>query len=172
MKSLKDAILIAILAIILGFVVNFTRNQTSSGGIPINTPWPDNREIVELEFPSSYDSTMDSLISLEDAYNIYLSGTAVFIDAREQEEYDEGHIKGALNLPFEWWDDYWMDVEPYLTPVDEIVVYCGGLDCELSLFAARELDYLGYKKSYIFFGGWQKWIDDELPTEITEFEDD
>ncbi|MEE9555281.1 MAG: rhodanese-like domain-containing protein, partial [candidate division Zixibacteria bacterium] len=74
--------------------------------------------------------------------------------------------------PFEWWDDYWMDVEPYLTPDDKIVAYCGGLDCELSLFAARELDYLGYQNSYIFFGGWQKWIEAGLPTEITENEGD
>ena len=172
MRSIKDAILIMILAIIIGFAINFARDTVSTGGLPLNTPWPDNREIVALELPPSYEAGSDSLITLEDAYNMFLEGDVKIIDAREQEEFDEGHIKGALNLPFEFWDEYWIDVEPYLSPDDEIVIYCGGLDCELSLFAARELKYRGYEKSYVFFGGWQKWIEAGLPTEITEYEDD
>lgn len=172
MKTLIDAVLIVILAIIIGIGANAARNVASLDGLPLDTPWPDNREKVELEIPPSYDPETDSLLSLEDAYNHYLSGNAIFIDAREEFEYDEGHIRGALNLPFDWWDDYWEDVKPYLDKEKEIVVYCGGLDCELSLFAARDLKSLGYEKSYTFFGGWLKWTEAGLPAEITEYDDD
>lgn len=148
-------------------------------GLAMDTPWPDNREKVELERPPSYtpcDSLTipycDSLISLEQAYALFLKGDAIFIDTREEFEYDEGHIAGAVNLPFEFWDDYWEFVEPVLDPEKEIVAYCGGYDCELSVFAARELISLGYEKSYIFFGGWPQWVEAGLPVEETVYYDD
>jgi len=168
MKISRDAILIAILGIIIGLGINSARNLGSLGGLPINTPWPDNRKKMQLELPPSYDPKSDTLISLEDAYNLYLGKNAIFIDAREPLEYNEGHIKGALNFPFEQWDAYWETVRPNLNPGSDIVVYCGGLDCELSLFSARELKSLGYPKSYTFFGGWQKWSEAGLPVEKTE----
>jgi len=167
-KTITDAIIIAALAIIIGLGVNSTRNLASLGGLPYDTPWPDNRKKVTLEIPPSYDPKSDSLLSVEDAYNLYLSKNSIFIDAREPQEYDEGHIKGAINFPYEKWDAYWESVKPRLSPGNEIVVYCGGLDCELSLFAARELKSLGYPKSYVFFGGWSKWSEAGLPVEKSE----
>ncbi|OGC89562.1 MAG: hypothetical protein A2W25_14455 [candidate division Zixibacteria bacterium RBG_16_53_22] len=167
MKSLRDAILILIVGALIGIAVNTVRNSTSAKGLAWDTPWPDNRQKRELELPPSYQPG-DSLLSLEEAYGIYLRGNAIFIDSREPYEYEEDHIKGAINLPFEQWDTYWESVRPMLDPRKEIVAYCGGLDCELSLFLARELKQLGYEHSYIFFGGWQKWNDAGLPVEKSE----
>ncbi len=179
MKIIRDAFLIVILAAIFALLINTVRNATGLNGLAMDTPWPDNREKVELVKPLSYtpcdslNSTLcDSLISLEQAYAMFLKGEAIFIDTREEAEYDEGHIAGALNLPFEFWDDYWEYVEPELDPGIEIVAYCGGFDCELSLFAARELKSLGYEKSYTFFGGWQKWVDADLPIEEIVYDDE
>ena len=166
-KILRDAILIAIIATVLGLAVNGIRNLAALGGLPLDTPWPDNRWRVELEIPPSYEKG-DSLLTLEDAYNLYLSGEALFLDARDPYEYEEGHIKGAVNLPFDWMDEYWEDVKPLLNPDREIVAYCGGIDCELSLFLARDLKYQGFEKSYIFFGGWLKWTEEGLPVENSE----
>lgn len=171
MKTARNSLLIILLAAITGLLINSARNLTGLNGLAMDTPWPDNRQKLELETPPSY-SEGDSLVSLEQAYNIFLDGKAIFLDAREEEEYDEGHIAGAVNLPFEFWDDYWEYVQPELDPEIEIIAYCGGFGCELSLYAARELKNLGYEKSYIFFGGWQKWQDEGLPVEETIYEDD
>lgn len=167
MRILRDAILIAVIATVLGLAVNGIRNLAALGGLPLDTPWPDNRRRVELEIPPSYEKG-DSLLTLEDAYNLYLGGEALFLDARDPYEYEEGHIKGAVNLPFDWMDEYWEDVKPLLNPEQEIVAYCGGIDCELSLFLARDLKYQGFEKSYIFFGGWLKWTEAGLPVENSE----
>jgi rhodanese-related sulfurtransferase len=179
MKIVRDAFLIVILAAVFGLLINTVRNSAGLKGLPLDTPWPENREMVELEKPLSYtpcDSTTipncDSLVSLERAYGMFLAGSAIFIDTREEEEYDEGHIAGAINLPFEFWDDYWEYVEPELDPEMEIIAYCGGFDCELSLFAARELKNLGYEKSYTFFGGWPQWVEAGLPAEETVYYDE
>lgn len=169
MKSIRDAFFIVIAGALIGVAVNAIRNATPAKGLAWDTPWPDNRQKRELEFPPSYQPG-DSLLSVEDAYSLYLRGDATFIDAREPYEYEEGHITGAINFPFEQWDAYWDSVRPMLDTGQAIVAYCGGLDCELSLFMARELKLLGYDKSYIFFGGWQKWNDAGLPVEVPEGE--
>lgn len=171
MKVLRDAIIVVVIAGAVGLAVNGTRNVAGLGGLPMDTPWPDNRRQVDLEFPPSYEPG-DSLLSLEDAYSLFLSGNSIFIDARDPVEYMDGHIEGALNLPFDWWDDYWDQVRPLLDPGKEIVSYCGGQDCELSLFLARDLKRNGFERSYVFFGGWQKWIDAGLPVETGDYESD
>jgi rhodanese-related sulfurtransferase len=164
MKVLRDAIIVVIIAGAIAFAVNGARNVAGLKGLHLNTPWPDNRERVELEFPPDKEPG-DSILALEDAYNLYLNGDVIFIDTRDPVEYKDGHIKGAINLPFDWWDDYWDEVRPLLDPEKENVSYCDGGDCELSLYSARELKRNGFEKSYVFFGGWQMWIEAGLPVE-------
>lgn len=168
MKTLRYAIIIIILGAVVGFAANFARNLTNSGGLSLKLPWEDNRKFSgATEIPPSYQPG-DSLLSLRDAHEIYAKGKAIFIDAREPGDYQEGHIKGAISFPFEHWDEYWGAIRPMLDSTREIVAYCGGLDCELSLFAARELQRLGYGKAYIFFGGWEKWKEAGLPIETSQ----
>lgn len=166
MKTLRDAILIIIIGAAIGLGVNAAR--TAGGeGLPLKTHWLDNRKIQALDKPPSYQPG-DSLLSLDEAYSLYLDSMTLFLDARSPDDYDQGHIKGAINLPFEQWDQYWNNIKPKLDPKREIVCYCEGLDCELSLFAARELKQQGYPKAYIFFGGWLKWKEAGLPLESSE----
>ena len=160
-EILKESISLSVIAIILAFAVN----TISSNGITVQGTWFDNRIQVELDEPLSYDPEFDSLLTMQDAFTLWNDSAAIFIDARDSDEYAEGHIPGAINLPFEEWDDYWEEVEPFIKPEDKIVCYCDGLDCELSLFAARELKAIGYPNSYIFFGGINKWLEHELPLE-------
>ena len=170
-RALIEAILLALIAIVMAFAVN----GVSPNGISLKGSWYDNREKQELEIPPSYDPDMDSLLTMQEAFILWKEG-AIFLDTREPYEYDEGHIPGAINLPFDYWDDCWPRVEPLLTISDTIVCYCGGFDCELSLFAARELKVTGYTHALIFFGGINKWVEAELPLEYgspdTEYEEE
>ena len=64
--------------------------------------------------------------------------TFTLLDVRTQEEYEAGHLLGALNLPYEQLDE----AEFLLENDRPVVVYCayGGQ----SLLAARELAVHGY----------------------------
>jgi len=104
-------------------------------------------------------------IKLEQAYKLYKQNI-LFIDAREKADYQLGHIKGALNLPFDSFNKYEHILKEI--PKDKIIVtYCAGTDCDLSILLGNKLLSLGYKKTYIFFGGWNDWQQANFPVEST-----
>lgn len=102
-------------------------------------------------------------IKIDFAYKLFQEGKK-FVDARPVEEYEENHIKGAINIPFYGSENY----ESVLNKIskDEIIItYCSGDDCDLSILLGDELFAKGYKKIYIFFGGWNDWLKMGYPTE-------
>ncbi len=84
--------------------------------------------------------------------------SCVFLDARKPEEYEEGHIPGALNFYGNEPEKYAPLVMPQLPDkTKEIVAYCHGGGCDLSLQAAKALAEAGYTHVEIFGGGWPEW---------------
>ena len=95
-------------------------------------------------------------IKIDFAYKLFTQGIK-FIDARPAEEFSEGHIKGALNIPFYGSENY-ESVLNKISKDDIVVTYCSGEDCDLSILLGDELFNKGYKKVYVFFGGWNDWL--------------
>jgi rhodanese-related sulfurtransferase len=97
-------------------------------------------------------------ISLSGAKDRFDKKASVFLDARKPEEYQEGHISGAMNFYGNELDQFAPGIIPLLTDKNqEIIVYCHGGDCDLSLLVARSLIETGYKRVEIFAGGWPEW---------------
>lgn len=88
---------------------------------------------------------------------------AAFVDARSAEEYAEGHIPGAVSLPF---DDVYKKPELAKT-LDEkglpIIVYCGGGDCDLARTLAYALIEAGHKRVLVFKDGLPGWAAAGMP---------
>ncbi len=84
--------------------------------------------------------------------------TAVFLDARNPDLYAQGHIPGSLNFPANDADKYAPQVMPQLPDkTREIIVYCSGGDCTLSMEIAQLLVDQGYKRVEVFEDGWPGW---------------
>jgi len=102
-------------------------------------------------------------ISLADAILLFQSGQAVFVDAREAEEFALGHIEGALSIdPLSFGQDF-----PALRERMEgmtIVTYCDGELCELSHELAEQLKSMGLQDVLVLKNGWTLWRDQGLPT--------
>jgi len=82
---------------------------------------------------------------------------ATIVDAREPAEYAEGHIPGAINLPY---DQVVTDpgrLEDFDPKGKPIIVYCGGGTCELSMNLGFSLVNAGKKKVLVYMGGWPEW---------------
>ena len=50
----------------------------------------------------------------------------------------------------------------------QIVTYCAGSECDLSIVLGNVMFDRGYKKLYVFFGGWNDWLKAKYPIESSE----
>jgi rhodanese-related sulfurtransferase len=111
-----------------------------------------------LIVPYGYQEEIDpTAISLDYAMMKFQLKNTVFLDSRYPEDFKSGHIKGAINLPYEEFEEHAPQILPKLPKDEEIITYCDGSECETSLLLARELMDLGYRDVKVFFGGWQEW---------------
>ena len=97
----------------------------------------------------------------------YASGQVVFVDARNDETYEEGHIPGAFQVDNYNFDRDFTLFRDDIDPADIIVVYCGGGECSDSIYVATELEGMGIARSRIrvFEGGINAWLEDDLPVD-------
>ena len=89
-----------------------------------------------------YDITMEELLDKQ------LSGAEI-IDVRSKQEYEEGHIDGAVNIP-----EYQINVKTSNVLKDKdktIVLYCSS--GSRSKVAYKKLKKLGYVNLYNLYGG-------------------
>ena len=91
----------------------------------------------------------------------------IFVDARNEDQYQEGHIPGAYQLDHYYLDLCLQDVLPICQNAEKIVVYCNGGDCDDSEYAAQDLIANGVDSTrvYIYSGGLTAWQVDGMPLE-------
>lgn len=98
----------------------------------------------------------------------YAQGLFVFVDARDDKEYAEGHIPGAYHLYYYYKDRYIDAVLPALRGADKIIVYCNGGDCEDSKQTADMLraEYaIDPDKIFVYVEGMDGWRSRRMPLE-------
>ncbi len=126
-------------------------------------PVPDLPEIPAMGRPVK--------IELE-ALKLYVDAEgALVIDARDPEEYGDGHIAGAINLPYDRAISDPAMLETLGTGGRPIIVYCGGGACEASLNLAFELLAVGHERIAVYEGGFPEWSDAGYPVERGEARD-
>jgi rhodanese-related sulfurtransferase len=153
------------LIILIAAAVSFSVNHFRKGGLPLvgdRVPPISKAGSSGLKTAGSYG---DMIISLEEARALFLTNGAVFIDARPEEIYRSGHIKGALNLPPDRMDELLPVVAAQIPPDSLIVTYCDGESCTLSEEAALQLSAKGFSHVQVLVNGWSVWQDARLPTE-------
>ena len=112
---------------------------------------------------SGYFNDRDSMeaVSKADLLERVAQGTAIALDVRPADEFDVGHLKGAINIPL-------ADLEKHLAelpPNKEIIAYCRGPYCVMSYEAVTTLREKGYTVSRLD-GGYPDWKAAGLPVTI------
>jgi sulfur-carrier protein adenylyltransferase/sulfurtransferase len=88
----------------------------------------------------------------------------VFLDVRERDEWDEGHIPGAIHLPR---GNLESRIENAVGDRSRrIVVYCAS--GARSAFAAKTLEELGYEDAISLAGGFTDWKRNGFPTQLPQ----
>jgi rhodanese-related sulfurtransferase len=162
MKKLAREITILLgLAVGLALIVNFL----SPAGIALVGQWDTSKGVITANARNNIE--MDDL-EIEDvkiARQIYDSGTALFVDARAREAYEDGHIPGAVSLPVGQFEAY---IESFIgenSPDGPIVAYCSGRTCEDSHKLAQILLDIGFVDVRVFIDGFPGWEAEGYPIE-------
>ncbi|WP_373531139.1 rhodanese-like domain-containing protein [Vampirovibrio sp.] len=82
----------------------------------------------------------------------------VVVDVREAEDYQKGHVPGAINLPKSKWSN-----PTGLDKNKQNILYCYSHVCHLAADAAVHLAQAGYPVMELE-GGWAAWQEHDLPT--------
>src|SRR6185437_15141622 len=81
---------------------------------------------------------------------------------REQDDWDEGHIPGAVHIPRGYLESRIESAAPDRSK--QVVVYCAG--GSRSAFAAKTLEELGYENVTSLAGGYTDWKRSGFPTQL------
>ncbi len=95
------------------------------------------------------------VVSLATAFELFKNREAVFIDARPEEEYFQGHVPGALSVPLSDLGNRLFDLMEF---DQKLVAYCSGRDCDDALLLAVELKKARLDSVVLIdgFEGWKK----------------
>ena len=105
------------------------------------------------------------IISLSEAAKLFTEKAAVFIDARSDEDFRDGHIQGAKNLPWQDVDQRFIEIAEEISPDVTIITYCDGETCKLSHDLALFLLDMGFKDVRVLVNGWSAWQETSLSVE-------
>ncbi|MEK7247299.1 MAG: rhodanese-like domain-containing protein, partial [Chloroflexota bacterium] len=90
-----------------------------------------------------------------------LKSKAVLLDVRPRQEFEAGHLRGAINIPVDELKDRWGEL-----PRDrQIITYCRGEYCLFADEAAEMLRANGYHVARLE-GGWPEWQSEGRPVQI------
>ncbi len=101
---------------------------------------------------------------------LYQQGAIIFIDARNDEHYQGGHIPGAYQFDNYHPENYMGTIFPICQSAQKIVIYCNGGNCEDSQFAALTLRdaQIPNEKLFVYTGGITEWTNHGYAIELGE----
>jgi rhodanese-related sulfurtransferase len=195
-KILLEAVSVALLGIALGFVANYLSprglglahdyfpgrpldpDAVVSGKVPNGQPavQPNSKQEPKqgTESPAVLRLKQNGLQMVDAAqiwelYNDprYQQQIIVFIDARDDRHFAEGHIPGAHQFDHYHPEKFLGTIFPLCQAAEKVVVYCNGGDCEDSEYAAIMLKDagIGKEKLFVFVGGITEWRAKKHPIE-------
>jgi len=150
---------ISIIIVSFIFGVGYNAVRTESLSLLYQKPVERTVEEVDSLLRETTILSVPEYINLESAKEMYDRGI-IFIDARDEEEFAEGHIKGAILAPS----------TPELVQLfpdrsSPIVTYCSGGDCDVSMELAEQLMFeWEYERIFVYLGGWPEWKAKGYPT--------
>jgi rhodanese-related sulfurtransferase len=84
--------------------------------------------------------------------------TAIWVDARPDDEFARDHVAGALSLNEDRWNELLPQFLAVWSPEKKIVVYCSSLSCNASREVARRLrKEAQLSEVFVLEGGWEAW---------------
>ncbi len=160
-KAAKEIIILVGISVALAMVVNLL----SPKGIALVGQWDTSKGVITAS-PSGPEAWKpEEINSVARAKEIFDNSNVLFVDARSQDNYEDGHLPGAVSLPVGQFDE---QIESFLnqhSPDTPIVTYCSGRTCEDSHNLAQLFSDVGFTNVSVFIDGFPGWEAQGYPIE-------
>ncbi|MCP4115942.1 MAG: rhodanese-like domain-containing protein [Desulfobacteraceae bacterium] len=153
------------LLILVSVVSAFAFNQWSSSGIALFGQWDKARGVVS---PMGKNTVVDQgreINDLDAMIQLVDRQGCTVVDVRSREIFDQGHLPGAISLPFARFDEVVGEFFEAHPPESCVVLYCAGRECLDSHRFADQLVEFGYVNVRVFSGGFSDWKAEGLKVE-------
>ena len=85
--------------------------------------------------------------------------TAIWVDARPDDEFATDHVPGAISLNEDRWNELLPQFLAAWSPGKKVVVYCSAESCDLAREAAERLrKEAQISDVFVLQGGWEAWL--------------
>ena len=161
MKTVKE------ISIILGvsIVTALTVNYLSPAGIALVGQWNTSQGVVTAKAKNDIIIGGIEIQTVDRAKKLYDSGNYIFVDARSPDDYEAGHIKGAVSFPVGQFQEKIATFLESYPPEASIVTYCSDRTCQDSHHLAELLLESGYDNVAVFIDGFPGWEAEGHPIE-------
>ena len=178
--AIRKVLIEAVLVAAAGAVVAFAANRISPHGLALSRNYFPGATNASVAAPilSPFEGLKEKGLQWVDAKGAlqrfndprFKQQRVVFIDARDEDQYREGHIPGSYELDAYHPERNLAAILPVCQAAEEIVVYCNGGGCEDSEFAAVTFRDAGIPnlKLFVYAGGMAEWKTNGLPVETGE----
>ncbi|MBI3071654.1 MAG: rhodanese-like domain-containing protein [Deltaproteobacteria bacterium] len=102
--------------------------------------------------------------SIDEARALYGKPGVTFVDARSRADFERGHVKGAVLLPYEAAAAAAGQASLPVPTDHRLIVYCEYVNCQLSSLLAQLLSQSGCERVRVLKGGYPAWASAGLPT--------
>jgi rhodanese-related sulfurtransferase len=116
------------------------------------------RDVISLPLPPGIRSMVP-----QEAYDAFQTRSALFVDARSPDEYAQGHIPGAINIPVSDFENGVVSHMDQLDSAPAVATYCPSMECWDAVDVADRLREVTQKPIYVFEQGWEAWQADKHP---------
>ena len=145
-----------VVSLIISISINFLRSDT------IGFRSKKLNKVESLDQLNSNNNEGIKEVSLKIAQNLF-EKNILFVDARAEEYYLEGHIPGAIC--FDNFDSLVLEIDSRIQNNSSLIVYCSDDDCGSSEELSYQLLNEGFTNIYLFKGGWKQWVENKMPVE-------
>jgi rhodanese-related sulfurtransferase len=160
-KTAKEIIILLVVSIALAMLVNFL----SPSGIALVGQWDTSQGVITASPSGTEEEKPEEINSVARAMEIFDNGNVLFVDARSSDNYEDGHIPGAISLPVGQFDEQIESLLNRYSSDQPIVTYCSGRTCEDSHDLAQFLSDAGFTNVRIFIDGFPGWEAEGYPIE-------
>ena len=161
MKTVKEIVILLGLSIAAAFMVNYFLPD----GIALVGQWDTSQGVVTAMAKNDIVIEGIEIGTVDEARQLFDSGEYVFVDARSPEDFEAGHIPGAVSLPVGQSEEKVAAFLERYPPEASIITYCSGRTCQDSHHLAEFLLEFGYDNVTVFIDGFPGWEDEGHPIE-------